>query len=452
MRWALAFALTVAACEGPPELAGGPATIARVDRFVSDAIDVVAAPDAEMLEAFRIDGAGDEVSLAGELIDGALFVADAPPVYYVRVGGVVVAATAREIDLGQVFLGRPDAAPPAGPVTVDVRVGGLAAWRDGDQLQVYSPGAGLWSPSAFGAPPVGETVLDASVDYAGLPAIEGDRAFVAQLSQRSFGERDYLSLVRGAELPAIDMAATAAPAVDVELADLDGADTLDLDWRIADFDRVRLEEQPILFTTVHDLLLTVLPRAADYGNYGASADLIFARWTNATVDDVAGAMPFGNPYPEDWDVVATLVSWYPVAVQLPGTARTTIWDAYWVRAPLADVDGSPVVPVLGPPRDARADADGLVSWRAPAFGTADWYQLRVYGLYDEAGATAARLETTLFTRATSVQLPPGFVDAAADAYAVQVGAVADYGATAGRPLARALPCAFTTTMTGAIAR
>jgi hypothetical protein len=397
----------------------------------------------------------------------------------------------REVDVGGTFAGRAGVEPIAADgTTLRVDVTGMQALGPGDAFEAYSGEAdaigffgSAYDPAApdSGEPAPGATELagwtlawDSSAVFSGsgvVPRIEPDRGDVLRLSHlieapltvedpavegawayastRRLGETAVLELAAmtaGAENPASG-AFAAVPTVEAEL-----------DLRLAGFlDEVRgqagasvsmgcnatilLEpgvEAPIVgmvptLGTLDVFRVEVPSEPACYPDDQGACDPV------ACPDGCNVALGYGNPYAGGTEVLYvrcfnTVLVTHPVA----GTNETSTASVATARR--LD-DGGPVVATLGVPRALRingeaAPGDAVVtgvgttptlSFEAPAFGTADYYIVRVRTLEDVVDAdevilSRRRLVATIATAATSVQVPAGVLEVGAY-YAFDVLAV-----------------------------
>jgi|GEM_PF-6703823 len=442
---ALAGALLGCADDAAPS---GPVLLTGSDVYVTDGgeVDVVIAPTDVI--AFALGPDGDVQPLALRATAAGLMMDDAPDgTFYLRRGDIIVATDARQVDVGSVMLGRSDAAMPSTNTPVSFELSNLDPAQDGDAVQLYSVGAGLWSPQlALPDPGTDPTTATVEVDFAAqaLPLVEGavgDRLHITQFRQQTVAGHAYLATV-GSTTVAPDL-----PSLDPIVAALEPgtAASLDLDWRIAEFDRVRTDTQPVAITAFYDLYVSAMPGAAAHGQYGAAADLISMRAQDLD-DQLTASLAFADPYPTTWQRIVTTVAWYPVNYTLPNAAATTLWDGMWLRA-LWTGGAVTATPDVGPPSDVHVDwSRGLcVSWAPPLTGAATYYQLTFYDTVDDGGTTRLVPAADGRTRGTRFCLSPTMLDPAAGGAVVQVASVTANAAAPSHPFATSLPDAYAET-------
>lgn len=417
------------ACVAPPvgaverELA-----ITATDRYLTEGGEELDRGLHDVLEAWSWSG-GEWLSLEVERgVEDARVAAPPGPVY-LRHGAAWIATSADAIDLGRVRLGRTDLTPAAPATRLEIIAQSLVPWQADHQFQLYSAGTALWS---LGAPAVamGADSFHAAFDFGTvmLPAVQrsrGDDLWFAQLTTAVLDGTTYAALARSAELEA-EMVDGTTVVLEASL-DAPPASELAIDYRIAEFDRVRFADQPVIATSWYDVGVAALLGAGEHGHYDVAADLAIARFTDHVGRDLAGPIAYGDPFPASWTRMATFVAWYPVTV-----GSSTVFDAVWTRN-RADAIGA-VEPLVGAPRDVRVE-DRQVRWRTPERGAAAGYRVAIYAL----DGTGVELAGEILTTERQVRIPPGILPLDQPVAVVQVTAIAgpmDLGAT---PFALGLP-------------
>lgn len=421
------------------------------DHFVTSSGVVDQRGDLAELEAWRVNDRG-AWQLPLTLASGVAVVPRTPlDELMLHYRGSWFTAEETSIDLGADHLGRADAEPAPDGAELALSVGGLAPWQSGDQLELYSPGAGAWMLSSLSADD-GATEAQQVLPWDArlVRASAGDRLLLAQLDRGTLGDESYLAVARAAEVSTVEMTGARVP-LQVALAETP-RQSFAVDWRIGAFDDVRLDSQPLIAQSWYDAGLAAMPAADSLGNYDLSADLVTMRVTDHTGRDLSGSFDYGRPAAADWPVVATVVAWYPAARRaVDGDVQTYLFDALWIRDRADALDGAPLAPTLGPPErlrvggaDATAARTGIgpspvVAWDPPLLGQAAGYQLVVYSLASVDGLTRDIGEVEVRTTRTEVRLPPGAVAPEADAFVVQVWALDVPVDLAARPLSVGLP-------------
>jgi hypothetical protein len=418
----------------------------------------------QTVEALMPNGIGGFTTYPGSGSSGSFSVPGVPPGQYIlHVGSTYLVTDANSVDLGTIAGGRAGETPITQSTTVGLNLGNVDPWQAGDTMEFYAPNANTWGfgADAFANPALqsGDTAVALPLDLSGIqPANEihgsaGDRAFLAQLSQRvSSTGITYQSLSRLFEPAAFDLSNggsyTAAnyPTNPADLFTTVTPDsTLNVDYRGTQFSAALASDgNPNQAPPFALLGIESMAGTNAYGFYGPSADQLLV--TLPTNDDiVTGAMAYPSTLPEagatgSWGAFADLSFISQVPYTLPGTTIPAhVNNGFtWVADP-AQVEAGPLDPVLSPPLGLSVngasffgDQTGVttsptVRWTAPALGTPDYYQVTVYQLHAVGSRTLAQQVATLFTPNTAVLLP-GMLAGGGTRYVISVSAVASTGA------------------------
>lgn len=180
--------------------------------------------------------------------------------------------------------------------------------------------------------------------------------------------------------------------------------------------------------------VAALPKANEHGFFGGAPDLLVVNANKDRTRDVnLAAIPFGNPFPSTWGLLASANGQVFASYQVPGLLTTsparvyaTSWGITDSFATLAAMSASPggIIPTLGPARNikiggrsALQDMAGIgntptLSWDPPAFGSPTYYRVVVNKLV-RSGLTASLIRNAwrvnVPANRTSVQLPPNVV-------------------------------------------
>lgn len=448
--WLITLAVT-GACHGAPDQLALPLEVTGDAVRVAGDGQTSAPLDLGSMRAYAIDD-GRAIELAIELHSGGATVERAAPgPVYLSYDDTWFVTGGASIDLSTVSLGRADFERTGGePVPLAIAVDGLAPWSDGDQLQLYARDPALWSLTPLALEP-GATAIDAAFDYRGPLATTGDALWVGQLEARVLGDDVYAGLGRAA-IAEVDMTAADAT-VAASLAPAPER-SFELDWNIRAFDDVRLEAQAVIARSWYDANLATLDGAGEHGFFDLAADLVTMRVTDQTGRNISGALAYGDPFPASWDDMATFIAWYPVAIRAAdGDAAVTVFDTLWLRDRAEVLDGAPIAPGLGPPQSisVRGGDAPSVSWSPPALGQATLYQVTVLSVRSRDGASELIGQAEIVTEMTGMHLPPGVVTAGADAFAVQIAAIAGPAGHGAAPRRLSLPYAVAS-ITSTLAR
>ncbi|RYZ39398.1 MAG: hypothetical protein EOO71_20290, partial [Myxococcaceae bacterium] len=133
-------------------------------------------------------------------VDGTFSIEGVPSgLYYLRLGTDYVVTSSRAPDLGRDGQGRPDAIPANTSTFLAVDFQGLAPWKSGDSIEVFSQGTGLWTSSVSALGPTGTSPVVGAHQWAQplkywqmrnahlVDAASGDVATFHQLSRKTDG-------------------------------------------------------------------------------------------------------------------------------------------------------------------------------------------------------------------------------------------------------------------------
>ncbi len=377
----------------------------------------------------------DFAPIAATMSEGAFEIAGVPAGrYWLRIGDFYLETDRDSTDLSYDLLGRPDSAiATTSPTSLQLDVDNLAAWQEGDDLQLFSAGSGTvaldMAPDALaGAPLAGDTALVGfTYDLAGrhLPDGDaGDRVILSQLALAADGERVYRRLVRAFQPEAFTLVDGSSVAVAGTFAAPEESETFAFAWDRPAFDSaLRDGGAPDLGPFSSSLLaLHTLPEAGERGFYSPSADLVLfdPGWAEDT-SAIAGSWQHA-PHPESWSriVTARLVTYRFVG--LPDSDSIPAYSYARVDLPRSQVSADAAIrPMVGPVtrplvagRSAYEPQDGVgtsptLAWGPPAVGEPSAYDVVVWQLYDDGGATAPLFTARFRTRTAGLTIPSGIL-------------------------------------------
>ena len=337
-----------------------------------------------------------------------------------------IADAPRNIDLGRLFTGRPDAGDcTLSPTEIIITATGLDAWADGDDLELFSLGAGAAGtlvPTDLVLPDPGATALsNYSVDTSALLSAKlvngdmGDHAVVTQLVTYADFTAAYRSVLKVFALPSFTQ-------TDGGSVKVSGAFTS--------------VPQKKLDISLDDVAFAALvPSVHSTAEYGGKDVRIIAEpgGERATVSPTPTllavksgqklALPspffYGNPFEGKYAEVISAGYVYTMTHTTTEGIPKQVAVAVGKSGSLADF-ADPVTPLLSPPLDIRVNdaptSDTLtgvgqtpmISWTAPATGTPAVYIVALRRL-DPGGATTKTM--ALFsTKETSLKLPGGLLE------------------------------------------
>jgi len=435
---------------------------------------------------------GDGTLASGFAADGSFSIPGVPGgaylLCYLPPDGVQTcsAGTGDGIDLGYDVLGRADQAPATEPTPVTLALTGLDPWNPiTDQVQLTSSNADVWDVAGavgdFQGGDTGGTLVEdwanASGSGAPLDLLEpADVLYLHQLSTRSIYQGGTILFYAAAthataqppgagSLTGLALADGQATTLSASLELLPLATAFDLDWDLPLFEgqlallgpsaRTTLPAEPHLFRVGASAFGLAYPVPAALG--GAPEFVRFP--LPAGLGTVAGTLYYGRFLPSLWSEWAEASFAAQVSYLGPGAVRPLLDRASVVRRDALPGTAGPLSPEIGAvltPRiggaDALQDQAGVgvtptVSWEPPSIGSPTAYLVEVVRLGTAGGATTASVVLRVLTAGTSLEVPPGTLQAGATYYA-RITAEASAAAYDSAPFRRAGAFARATVLTG----
>jgi hypothetical protein len=333
-----------------------------------------------------------------------------------------VETSATAVDVGRDQGGRPFSGYADPPVDMTFGLSGLDPWDVyQDQLQLFSWETAWWDLFPPFEAAGGEEALDVLYTWYGPSLEAGDTFDATQCRSAAVGDFTAIASVAAGRATI----ATAAPAsVAIAMEPLTPNRTVDVDWRVTEFEALgpSMGTGQTAYPMPHLLLVAAIPaplvQPSPVGN-ASSIDYLDLLGPQGAADLTATlgyAAPMGAAYRE------FLYVGYRVALErtAPGASSPrTIHAAVYQQ--LAAVPAT-IAPILGPVapwidgRDALDDLTGvgttpLLAWSAPSLGEATHTEVEIREIYADAGASRSRTVATLQTAGTEIEVPPGVLEA-----------------------------------------
>ncbi len=409
-----------------------------VDVHLTEGGDVTNVVDPGQFEIAALvpgeDGATREL-LAEVAADGSFRIRDVPEGAYdlrfIEVFGTgtrpprFVMNAPRTLDLGRVYVGRPD----ADPITLDstqleLSLDGMSPWAEGSSLELFSLGAGTIGtlPPANGMlPAAGATqVADYPVNLSGLGVANviaggtGDTAYFTQMVGTS-GAAPYRS-VRKASGP------TSFTTADGGVTPVAGSfvDALEkkLSVSFADqaFADLAASVHPEAVVAGKDIRVAVEP-GGERTSVSPTPDLLI--FSGLPASTPPAELVYGNPFPDGWAEVAAVEVSFALTHEMPTGIPKTTAVAIGRTGPVSSFSGV-IAPTLGPPIDIRVNDQpaygellGIgrtptVRWSPPALGKAAAYVIALRRL--DPGGQLTRTTALFSTNETTLRIPEGLLD------------------------------------------
>lgn len=411
---------------------------------------------------------GDLVTIAGSGdANGNFTIRQVPAApFYLRFDGVYVFGSSRKLDLGAFIQGRPDQATPTTRTTLSVSVTNAAPWANGDAIQFFSANAGtaiFYLETLFG-PTAGATSFGGAMDLSQMAygylidAAKGDDAYLTQLVADSNNGVPFVRLAKIANFPRFTISNGNAVSTSAAMTDV-AQTSMPIAWTRSLFAQQRMAVNPRAVAAGDLFDVYAQPGGLAHGFFASTPDVLIVKPAAGT-SDVSLTASWGNPFPSSWPLVAQVGASFAVSYTASGATAATFDGAVYTVAPFAGLT-SPVAPIIGPVQsptidgsDAFADTPGasatpVIAWKPPALGTASSYTVSIYSIDNQAGATAFNWVTSLYTSATTVDVPPGLL-VAGSSYLIAITANADTLDLTMTPFAAMVPTAWADALSGAL--
>jgi hypothetical protein len=372
------------------------------------------------------------------------------PYYLKRGSDSYVITEHRQLNLDEYLLGREGVVTVPGLIPVTLSVEGLApmdAYQDFSAVAPNAGAAGVLSLNSLPTPG-GTSLTGQSASYLSafgrqeiVDSAKGDRLYVHQKLRRTSGSFNYFAAARALTLTNVMFRS------DGQASPVSGTFSaltprqLTLDWRRSSFEAHRAAVHPRAVSLPessvrHSLILAPAVGGLEQGVVGYAGDLLSGNLP-ASSQDVTLALEYGNPYPPQWGVVASVVHRYQVPVRLPSQGLSgSVGVSIKEQAELSVFASRPMEARLSPPTQLRVDGGyaqdermlgsltPVFTWEPPALGTADVYELRIFRLFPSSSGDIVRTETvaTFLTAQRQVRVPPGVLQSK-QAYVVRIGAM-----------------------------
>lgn len=332
----------------------------------------------------------------------------------------------RNIDLGRVYAGRPDAELiETEPTEIALSATGLEPWSDGDTLELFSLGsgsAGALLPTNGTFPTTGTTSLnDYRVDTSRLlnatlvSGDKGDKAVITQLAGTAHLTAPYQSVRKVLEPPTFTQTDGELTSVSGTFTDVPQKD-LPIDITASAFNAFASAVHSTATVVGKNVRLIAEP-GGERATVSITPNLLLCEaLPSATLPQ---SFSYGNPFPPAWaEVVSADVAFAMTHVLPSGISKSTA-VTIGQSAPASSFV-TPAVPLIGPPLDIKVNdmpaQDTLtgigftptVTFSPPSLGTPAVYIIAIRRL-DPGGATT-RTIAVFSTTDTTLRIPDGLLD------------------------------------------
>ncbi|HYL93410.1 MAG TPA: hypothetical protein VEW69_09665 [Alphaproteobacteria bacterium] len=374
------------------------------------------------------------------------------------------------VDLGSDTLGRPTAALPSNPIQLRFELTGLNPWQTTDRQQLYVANNGTsmsrdWSAWGLAA---GSTSLDQTISWTDpmLDSSEEDKAYVTQLvTTPTLTSSSVLAVKKASGELEIETTDAGSLVVEGALTDVPLNLTMRGNIHGSAFAQLESAMNPAAIPDSTYFYVDVQPGGLAKGWVGTTPDLVIFDGTGNPIrtDTDMGDIAFGNPYPAEWSKFFDYIQYVRVNYTAPG-ATNSVSDVASIEVQSASLPTSSaaVVPVIGPVQNPKvnnsnffnavssAGATPVISWNAPALGTATGYIVEVFHLYNNDVDSVSEYVGKVYTKTTSIQLPTGYLTVG-NSYYFRISAIAEPGVDyEAAPLRHAFPRSVAQSLSGVV--
>ncbi|MRG96334.1 hypothetical protein [Polyangium spumosum] len=410
-----------------------------VDVHLTDGGEVTNVRDPGQFEiaAVVLDADGAEQEFLAEVAeDGSFVIRDVPEgpydLRFIELFGTgtrpprFVMNAPRTVDLGRVFVGRPDADPITLDATeLEVTFDGLSPWGEGSSLEIFSLGAGTMGtlepatmlPAMDTTELTNHRFLTSGLTVPNIIAGgAGDQAYFTQMVGTTGLSTPYRAVRKGLGPTSFTLAEGATTPVQGSFVDAP-TKKLAVSFDDAAFGALAESVHPEATIAGKDVRIGVEPGGLEKTSVSPTPDLLlFSGLPNA---QPPAELVYGNPFPAEWaEVAAVQVSYAVTHVAPTGVPKTTA-VAVGRTGPASSFSGA-IAPTLGPPLDVRVNGEpayaerlGIgktptVTWSAPSLGKAAAYVITLRRL--DPGGALTRTMASFSTRDTTFRIPDGLLD------------------------------------------
>ena len=333
--------------------------------------------------------------------------------------------SASDLDLGQDFLGRPDAVPAATGTTLGLNFAGLNPFASDDEIDITNPNLGQdfdWSENIN----IGDTTFASVWDWTGplSSAAKGDSWFVVQTHSAAAGSATWRS---------VTMSSAALP-----LDQQDGNET-DLSGRLSDTTPMTVHmavkgsqfaaaaNQSGTGGSVHSTIVGVYsqPFSASKGSVGENEALLETKDQTPIAQDADfGDIAIGNPFPASWTPYVS--ARYEANVPFTATGAATPVEVpaeLYLSSTQMPAKDAPLTPQITPVQNVKLNGAALVqrvatptlsptlTWDPPTTGTPTGYRVSIYALTLTGSISTSQQVLDLFTKDHAMTIPGGVLTA-----------------------------------------
>lgn len=420
----------------------GVVNVSALNHYLTEAGDVTGPA-----MGFQIIDSADKVITPGMGPNGALQFTNvaAGPYFLCDVSFVTrancVQANSSVLDVGRYLAGRPNVMKGATGTVLNLTTTGLTASTGVNEfLDIRALNTNYIQ---YPAPPAAGTTLVQSLNFKDLGLLQAaDVMRATQFVTKTSGSETYVAAVRAGSTTGVMMTdgATTNATIDASMA-LAQSTTRTFNLRRTQFANLAGSPGPG-FTYLQ----------VDINGYSEARPYDYQPWVfwytgagNETMD-LPLTIVHGDPTPASYVDTFEAAFWFQKTVSAPGASGTVVQTFAATYRPSAELTGD-ITPKLS--RVTGLKVNGMdayvaqtnttqrptISWSPPTVGTATHYQLYVYRVINQGGASVITIDGTFITTETSMKIPATFIKPA-ETYMIGVRAYMVPGYDLTKPFAR----------------
>jgi hypothetical protein len=301
----------------------------------------------------------------------------------------------------------------------------LNSWQSTDYLEMVCTNNNSFE---FFSGTDGETTFSGTFNYFGnlSNASEGDQYYTSQLVTQFVGGFPFTALGRFIEPPKFNQSQGSTTPIRGKLETVSQTHSFEANINGADLQSQALAANPGASLYSTSIALDAFPGSFANGQTTSTPDLvIYGGNPTLNTNGDLGAVLYGNPYPSaQWPLFVIYAYDAMTNYIAPGATSSSfiLTGAYGASTNLPTTS-SPITPLVGVPQSATingkiffANHSGIgltpmLKWAAPVVGTATYYTVAVYQIFNSGGSTVINGVASLSTQKTEIRIPSGILTA-----------------------------------------
>ena len=378
--------------------------------------------------AFAPNGAGGYTFLPGSgTTSGTFTIQNVPSGFYLlQIGALYLWTSNTTVDADFTDAFRSDVVQADQNTTVTFDLTNLSNWQNTDFFEI---GCTNNNTIANFVGTVGQNTFTGTFEYFGglSVASEGDRYYVIQLITQNVGGLPFIAAGRYLAPPKFTQAQGSDTPINGKLRTLAQNKAFEANINGADLAAQALKANPKATLDATVVALDAFPGSLATGESTSTPDLVgydFGNSTLITTNGDLGPVHYGNPFSSKWHLFDAYEWQAYTLYTAPGaTSSTPIFTAaggHSTKLPTTTNPITPVIDVLNNPtinhKNFFADHTGVsttptLKWSPPSLGTATYYSVQIFQLFNNGGNTTKTIIATLDTPRTSLLVPKGVLTA-----------------------------------------